>query len=131
MQERTRYAQTLCELFENEFLFSFLKLPLDRESGRPLDELMVQHRDSHFERSGHTHPVNFGQDISRKIGLGVEIEQPAQGISSRGMLIHGLPGIQRVGQPFREFQKLSGKQPSFAVQDWEKGYVVQVSVARR
>ena len=69
-----RHADALGKFSQDVFLRIAAQLPFRRQTGDPLDELVVEDRNAHFERIQHAHAIDFGKDVADHIGFGVDIE---------------------------------------------------------
>src|SRR5262245_34717032 len=64
---------SLDRLLEEVLALAAVELELGRNSARPLDELVIEDRYSHLQAVSHAGAIHFGEDISRKIGLVVQV----------------------------------------------------------
>lgn len=65
MKRLARYAHTLGQFAQNIFLRIAAQLPFRRQPSNPLDELVIKHRHTNFQRVQHAHPVDFGKNVGR------------------------------------------------------------------
>src|SRR5215472_2637488 len=68
------YSDPLRELAEDVFLALLSHLPSRWQCYHPLHKFMIQEGTPRFQRSEHAHPVYLGQNVARKVGLGVKIQ---------------------------------------------------------
>src|ERR1700752_653949 len=124
-----RNSHSLRQFFQNLLSGSGTKLPFDRQRGHPFDKFVIQHRHSHFKRGGHAHSIHLGQYVAVQIRLCVEIEQAAQVIFCRGIVVQALPLRERVRKRFCILQKLLSEQITLTVQQGKERQRVQVTIA--
>ena len=94
--------------FEDVLAFAPAQLQTGRQPRRPLDQRVVEQRDAHFERAGHTGAVNLGEDVAREIGVEISILHLRQRIVAaapadmRAQHIYGIIPLQFAREPRAE-----------------------------
>src|SRR5690349_1826253 len=73
-------SESLTELFQDVLRLAIPQLPSRRQFGYPLSKVVVQQWSPHFERSGHTHSINFGENVTRQVSFGIQVKEFAKSV---------------------------------------------------
>src|SRR5262249_19088054 len=65
-------------LLEDALRLATAHLEIGWDRRDELDELVIEGRDTRFERDRHAHSVHLREDVAGQIGLTVEVEEPVE-----------------------------------------------------
>src|SRR5262249_16341812 len=89
---------------------------------------MIEERSSNLQGVGHAHAVDFGQNVSRKICLGVQKEHFAERIRGGPFFEIASQAVVRRSLHCSPGHKVRSKERRLAYTDWEKRHFVQITV---
>src|SRR2546421_8769701 len=92
---------------------------------------MVQQRGPHFQRGRHTHAVYLGQNVSRQVSLGREVQQFSEWVGFWSCYQIMLEAIVRRCLLISPRHKILREKRALPNTGRQQGDAVQVAVARR
>src|SRR5580698_5081623 len=110
------YAHSSRQPGKNVLLPAPPHLPISRQTRDPLKKKMIKNRNSHFKRREHAHSIYLGKNVSRKICLGVEIQDATQPIVRRRSLEISAVGAHGISMPQSRCPELIRKNCHFPVE---------------
>src|SRR5437763_14610754 len=114
VQQRRWHTNPFPELLENILTDTPLEFVLHWQTRHPFHNLVVENRTPDFKGGRHTHAVDFGQDITRKVSLCIQVHQTAKRIVRWCIIV--IPSAPRARVHVRTD---TGQEAS-----WEKGALV-------
>ena len=87
VQQRRWHTNPFPELLENILTDTPLEFVLHWQTRHPFHNLVVENRTPDFKGGRHTHAVDFGQDITRKVSLCIQVHQTAKRIVRWRMIV--------------------------------------------
>src|SRR5262245_41879306 len=81
---------------EDMLSFAACKLQPALQPCRPFDELMIEERVTNFERHSHAGAIDFGENISREIGLDIGVEGASERVAGIRLSHHSGDALRRI-----------------------------------